>query len=145
MRFDNYRVADMASSEPIPEATYRLRVKDMIFNDPTNPDWKTAHPNSEAKEPFLNTTLVVMDDTEPKTGALVGGRHIFTNLTMAKGKDWLLRQLVEASGKPDDWELDTDELKDAEVMGTVTINKAREVNGRKYEAKNEVRRFTAVL
>src|SRR5262245_3771858 len=145
MRFEGYAVKDMASSDPIPEATYRLRIKEFDFADPGNPEWKKENANSKAKHPYLDTTFVVLDEVEAKSGAVVLGRHLFVNLTMKKGGDWLLRQLVEAAGKPDDWELDTDELVDAEVMGVVTIQPERVVDGQKYDAKNEIKRFASVL
>src|SRR5262245_11193109 len=148
-KFDGYKQKDMATSDPIPEATYRVRVKDEPeYNDHTDPEWRKKHPQSEAKHPGLNCTFVVQDETVPNPEGgddiTVLGRHIFTNITMKKGADFMLRQLLEAIGYPEDDDLDTARLKDAECLAVVVIKPAREVNGQKYEARNEIKRFMSV-
>lgn len=149
-----YAVKDMASSSPVPEATYRLRIHEFEFNDPTDPEWKRQNPTSTAKFPNLNVSFVIQDETVPgpEAGSTVPvfGRYIFCTLTFKKGGDFMLRQLVEAVGKEDDWQLIDDqgephwnELIDAEVLATVIIQPEREDPNthQKYAAKNEVKKF----
>jgi len=135
MRFEGYTVKDMSTSEPIPEGTYKYRLAKFEYGDPSDPEWKPKHPNSQAKGRHLMLDLVVQDDGDQF------GRHVFVPLSMEKGKDWLLRQLVEACGKDEDWELDTDELVDCEVMG-VTIK--RPAQGQ-YSESNNVKKFVSVF
>lgn len=137
MRFDGYKVSDMATSDPVPEATYHLRIAKVDYANPDDPEWKAAHPNSEAKHPGLLFDFVVQDEGD------LFGRHVFQNATMKKGGDWLLRQIVEALGKEDDWELDTDEMVDGEVMGVVLVKPAS-ADG-KYTARNEIKKFLPLL
>lgn len=152
-----YAVKDMASGKPIPEATYRLRVNGFEYNDPHDSAWKEKHPNSNAKDPYLQADLIVQDDHAPvqdgeeeEEGEVVLGRHIFVTLTFKRGGDFMLRQLIEACGQGEDWMLIDNEgvshwndLKDAEVMGVVVIQPERKDpnTGQIYNAKNEVKKF----
>lgn len=143
-KFEGYSKKDMATSEPVPEATYRLRVKGVEFADPDNPVWKAAHPNSEAKHPGLNVDFVVQDEQvlgPNNEEVVVLGRHIFSNFTMKKGGDFMLRQLLDAINYPDDEDLDTDKLVDAEVLAVVTIQPKTE----KYEARNNIKRIMSAF
>ena len=157
MNLKPYAVKDMSTSDPIPEGTYRLRINGFEYNDPFDEEWKAAHPNSDAKNAFLSCDLVVQDETiEDKNGEqiVVFGRHLFTVLTFKKGGDFMLRQLLEAVGKEDDWMLiddegqpHWDELKDGEVSAVVTIQPERfdPKSKQTYQARNNVKKIIPLL
>lgn len=157
MNLAPYAVKDMASSSPVPEATYHLRINNFEYNDPSDEEWRKANPNSQAKHPFLNVDLVIQDERVPSVDAgdqMVFGRHLFLNCTFKKGGDFMLRGLIEACGKEEDWMLvdmegqpHWDELKEAELLGVVVIQPEREdpKTKQKYSARNEIKKFLPLL
>ena len=151
MNLAPYAVKDMASSSPFGEGTYRLRIAKFEYNDVNDPDWKAKHQNSQAKDPYLQVETVVLDE---KSGLdeVIFGRHLFTTLSFKRGGDFMLRQLIEACGKEDDWMLVDDEgqphwddLIDSEVSGVVILSPERTVNGTTYQPRNEVKKFISLL
>jgi hypothetical protein len=156
-----YAVKDMAEGGVVPEATYRLRLHKFEYNDPHNEEWKKAHPNSEAKDPFLQLDAVIQDDVikvvenGEEKDVMVFGRHLFIPLTFKKGADFMLRMLLTELGKEEDWELvdqygepHWDELLNGEVLGVVTVQPERsnpKKPGEVYPARNNVKKFMAIL
>src|SRR5262245_160857 len=152
-----YSVKDMATSDPVPEATYRLRIHGFEFNDPNDPEWKRQNPTSQAKHQNLNVDLVIQDETAPTIdggSTPVLGRHLYSTLTFKRGGDWMLRSLLEAVGMDEDWMLIDEEgqphwneLVDQEVLAVVVIQPEREdpVTKQKYNARNEIKKFLSPL
>lgn len=155
-----YAVKDMSTSSPVPEATYRCRINGFEYGDPNDPEWKAAHATSESKHPHLIADLVIQDETVPSPAGdvTVFGRHLFVPLTFKKGGDFMLRGLLEALGKDDEWMLidmegqpHWDELVDGEVLAVVTIQAEREVTNpqtkevKKYDARNNVKKFLPLV
>jgi hypothetical protein len=143
MNLQPYKVGDMESGAPIPEATYRYRIAKVEYGDPNDSAWKAAHPNSQAKGPHLTMDLVVIDEGEYL------GRHVFSTLTFAKGKDFALRQVCDALGKEEDWMLideqgvpHWDEFVDCEVLGVTTISTPTEAYP---NPRNNIKKFSAAI
>lgn len=120
-------VGDMEKAQPLPEATYNLRIDKVEI--------RRAEPSVDNPEPdpYLNLMLTVIDE-----GAYLG-RKVFDICTLGKGKDWKLRKLLTeglAWGE-DDSLSDTTQLEQAEVGAAVTIEKGK----KGYEDRNKVVRY----
>lgn len=131
-KLEGYRPSDMATSSLIKDGTYHLRINKVGYHpfQPADPSKPISDDNKD-KQPYLDVDLVVMDDGD------FLGRHVFDYVSLAKGDDWKMRQLCDATDKPEDWEVDTDEFIDNEVDAVVGVSKGK----RGYSDKNIVKRY----
>lgn len=124
-------VNDMADSNPIPEATYNLRIDKM--------DYVEVPKSSTAKGPYLKAQLVVTgpgDDNEHL------GRRVFQNYPLFGAGSFRTREMLEKTGHPMDYKpTNTDELVGLEFGAAVGIEKG--TGG--YPDKNAVRKHLDLI
>lgn len=126
------RVGDMPTNTPVPEAIYHLRV-DKVELKKTGPNSK--NPNT----PMAEVTFTIFG---PEEAEEFHGRKVFENLMLAGDGMFRLRQLLEATGQGEDFVLeDTDQLLHLEVAAVVQVEPEKEVDGKKYGARNKVAKF----
>lgn len=134
-KLEGYRPKDMAETNLIPDGTYHLRINKVEYHPftPADPS-KPKNDDNKDKQPYLNVDLVVQDEGD------YFGRHVFDYVSLAKGDDWKMRQLCDATEKPEDWEVDTDEFIDNEVDAVVGTQKGK----KGYPDKNAVKRYISL-
>lgn len=131
------RLGDMPTNEPVPEATYHLRL-DKAELKATGAGSKT--PGAPMAE--VQFTIFGPDEAEE-----FHGRKIFENLMLTGSGMFRLRQLLEASGENEDFILeDTDQLLGREVAGVVQVQKGRKDpnTGTDYPDRNRIARFLPI-
>jgi len=130
-KLEGYRPADMSESNMIPEGNYHLRCSKVTYYPfkPADPTKPISEENKD-KSPYLNVDWVVMDGQHT-------GRHVFDFVSLAKGEDWKMRKMCDATGKPEDWEVDTDEFVDNEVDAVV----GKQPGKKGYPDKNYIKKF----
>lgn len=118
------------TNDPIPDGTYRCRIAKVKLVDPSDPSYQGS-----AKAAYLNVDHVITEDGE------FLGRHVFNIVTLEGGKRFQLRQLLEAIDYPENDDLDTERMEDAEVMVVVGTEPAKG----EYEARNRVRKYISIF
>lgn len=120
-------VAEMSEgSTTIPEATYDLRVH--------KAEYVATPKGANAKGPYIKAQHVVTGG--PGADKYVG-RMVFQNYSLTGDGSFRLRELLEVTGHPEDFQLqDSDQLVGLEFKGVVFIQKG--TGG--YQDKNEVKK-----
>jgi hypothetical protein len=129
---ESLRLGDMAKSEPVPEAVYRVRIGKV--------EEKVAEPTEKNPDPYPYAEIhFVIQEPEEYLG-----RHVFDMCTYAPGKNFALRQLGEALGLTEDDDMleliRSGQLVDQELQIAVSVEKARKDprTGKQYDARNRV-------
>jgi len=125
---------EMVGNDPLPEGSYHVRCDAATY---------MAHPKSNVKgSPQLNASFIVFGPEEQEEHV---GRKLFSNLKLSGQGSWLIRDLMTVAGAPDEFVLsDTDEVLGIESLAIVTIQPPREVDGTKYPANNQIKRFLPI-
>jgi hypothetical protein len=127
------RVGDLPSGEPVPEATYHVRVDKAKYAE-----------SKEKKTPMAEIALTIFGPAEAEE---FHGRKIFDNLMLAGEGAFRTRQLLEATGENEDFVLeDTDQLVGREVQIVVVTEKERreESTGKTFPARSKVARYQPI-
>lgn len=124
------KVADMAEgASTVPEATYNLRVH--------KAEYVGTPKGKDAKGPYIKAQIVITGPEEKHVG-----RYVFQNYSLTGDGSFRLRELLKATGHPDDFELqDTDQLQGLEFKGAVVIQKGKDG----YQDKNEIKRHMSLI
>lgn len=123
-------VADMAEGfSPVKEATYFLRVDKAEYVP------KPRGANAKGN-PYVNATLIITGAPGvpdcPETG-----RRVFQNYMLTGEGSYRLRDLLESTGHPPDFQLtDTDQLLNLEFKASVIVEKGKDGN----PDKNQIRK-----
>jgi len=140
----NFKGSDAEKGEPIPGGTYRCSLKKIEAFDPD--EARAAGKNTTAEHPSLRADWVVQDEGE------YFGRHIFDNLILTAGKNFMLRRFLDAIAWPDDKDIISDgvfvaasDMAEAECNLVVEIDPAKTIEGVTYEARNRVKAYITVF
>jgi hypothetical protein len=124
------RLGDMPKSEPVPEGVYHIRCD------------KAGFKKSSKGEGMVEVQFTIFGPGEQEQ---YHGRKLFENLMMEGAGMFKTRDLLEAAGFDEDYTLeDTDALINLEVAAVVQVQPAREADGKKYEARNQIKRFLPI-
>src|SRR5688572_16844105 len=93
----SFKGEDAKAGDPVPSGTYAADLRKVEAFDPDSA--RAAGKNTQAQYPSLRVDWVITDDGE------FLGRHIFDNLILAAGKNFMMRRLFDAVSFPDDMEL----------------------------------------
>lgn len=125
---------DLSASSTVPAATYRFRVNKAEIN--TVEAIREKKPDSRIEDDQLNLDLVVQDEGD------FFGRHVFENLSLSGQFSWRARKFLDAIEYPDDEDLDTEKMVDAEFYGVVKVQPASVgKDGKEYDERNQVSKF----
>lgn len=132
---------DIPKNVPIPEAVYRCRIH-KITEDVVGAE-KDAQGNViKQGDPVWNVQLVVQDEGE------FFGRYLFDTLFLPPARGaWKLRQLAESIDYPENENVNSDRMVDAEVLAVVEIESERTdpKTGKHYDARNRVKTYQSVF
>lgn len=132
---EGLRLGDMSGNEPLPEAIYPVRIQ--------KTEIKRAAPSQQNPDPwdYANIALVVVADD--RVDEQYHGRYIFDGGTLQPGKNWAVRQLLEAVGVDEDEDvivgLRNNAYADRQLLVAVKIDPGGKGNdGKEYGPRNRV-------
>lgn len=123
----------LPKSSTIPKGTYRFRVAKVGFKDVAYFEdlAKKNGKENKMKDDVIELDLVVMDEGE------FLGRHVFDSLPTSGSFANRLRKFLDAIDYPEEQDLNTDDLVNAEFMGVVSVQAAQG----DYDERNRVKKF----
>ena len=114
----------------VPEASYNLRVH--------KADYVAVPKRAQSKGPYIKAQLII---TGPGDNAYIG-RYVFMNYSLTGDGAFRLRELLEVTGHPADFQLtDSDQLVGLEFGAAVIIQAGTEG----YSDKNQIRKHLPLL
>jgi hypothetical protein len=123
----------------IPEAAYNLRVHKAEY---------VAQPKTAgAKGPYIKTQLVVTGPALNGADNPHVGRFVFMNYSLTGDGSFRLREMLEVTGHPPEFQLtDSDQLIGLEFGAAVIVKEPSIAEAAKgYTAKNEIKKHVALL